>query len=172
MVIRCLCTIVSLLPNPPTNKVNFLVSYNPTTNRITFTIPNSTATCLRYSQNPGLICGLNPHSYSLAPHTSLLSYSPTCTFSKLLYPKSFSIRSTCVRSMRLQQYRFNPSASSASFSVLSCLSKSKYGSYLFPITLPQVKHRTGIIIFSFGFVGLDQHLICSVNLNGLMRCYE
>eukprot|EP00035_Acanthoeca_spectabilis_P021306 m.437520 g.437520 ORF g.437520 m.437520 type:complete len:79 (+) comp18120_c0_seq1:253-489(+) len=67
-------------------------------------------------------------------------------FSSGAYSISFWMRSTCVKTIRLQQYLFKPSASSACRSEYSASRNFMYCSHLFPITFPQEKHRTGIII--------------------------
>lgn len=56
------------------------------------------------------------------------------------------MRSTCVNTIRRQQYRRSPSSSNASPSLKSAWSRLKYVSHLLPITLPHVKHRTGMIM--------------------------
>ena len=68
----------------------------------------------------------------------------------LLYRSNFWIKSTWVRTIRRQQYLRRPNSSRASLSEYSAFNISMYESYLFPMTLPQVKHRTGMIILRLG----------------------
>ena len=62
------------------------------------------------------------------------------------------IRSTCVNTILLQQYLFSCSLSRASGSLYSLCKRPIYVSHLLPITLPQVKQRTGMIIFIYIFI--------------------
>ena len=70
---------------------------------------------------------------------------------KGLYCNNFSIKSTCVNNILLQQYLCNFNVSNASPSVYPAANKEMYASHLLPTTFPQVKHLMGIIIFGLFF---------------------